>query len=822
MEPETIQSDVTTEQNVSQDTSLAERKLPVIGLRKSSSAQQTADDEEKAKAKKEKRPMSQQQIIQKRKEELFDSDKAPLKDSEYYEKEIEHLRSCILQIHELRALLKGFPSVSDVNDAVTQKKKEKGKKYVDKYMKKWAEFSGKNPNIGCWYEETVYGNIDNAYLEQLQQIYDSDVFDIMALHGICDIANQSKILPFRANIYSRLEKYKQDRDMARFIKQSGILATIGIGEKPVYSFRVGNQIIYGYLDSDNKFCTFKNKDELIAGDEKISERQKKKLGKIYDEEVEKIQALGDLESRLDKSGLMDKINLETITAYMNFNENEFEKQAEVYRTITAAGMTSEKPSAQGYGGVFEREGQLGKLIKDNILTVAEQGVGKAPLALNAIDGRTISIYDLETMVRNPSSILNAPADKKPEFQFSIDIAHLNDASLLLDNINKGKNWEDLGDKVRLIQSDGEPMDVPKADIFKGLCVNGGMGLLKCPVEALSIIKNCFEVRKMAKQIAHTRQIGDSGFLSDQVSQIIDAIAFGTNNIALKTLSAGASAVGNTSKILASTGLMSLGTMSDFVSVTGKVTGAVNIATGAINMGVGIKDIAKGAHDVKRAETAKKELDKFQGKDTSQNSRFLNGVKIAAQQKRAQGILNTVTGAAEITAGVLSLIPSGTAQMVGTGITLANVAVKFLGKFLISKYFKGKKKDKAWADILGFKSREEYQSLEKRVGKENFRRVLRRRTGVTTRQSYADALNITDAIDIFTMAKLHSGKADTKNEDEQLVQKTLSGAGYSNPAKYKDLKLKDILAKVDAADGWKAVLKNSITDKKSREKSEDIA
>jgi len=146
----------------------------------------------------------------------------------------------------------------------------------------------------------------------------------------------------------------------------------------------------------------------------------------------------------------------------------------------------------------------------------------------------------------------------------------------------------------------------------------------------------------------------------------------------------------------------------------------------------------------------------------------------------------------------------------------------------SKYFEGKNKDQSWADILQFSGVKEYNAFEKRIGDENFRRVLRRKTGISTRQGYSDALNITDAIDIYTMAKTHSGNPDTKNTSEKITQATLSGVGYSDPSKYKELKLKDVLSKVGADSDWKGTLKASITDKKgvfsgkTREEKEDIA
>ena len=827
MGSEKITTARTTDEIVSQDTSLTERKplrrtksAPIIGLKTGASEKtaETPDTDEQlleaapVKTRSRSNAVSQKQFFQSLMDGHTDSDRMPLQESEYYEREIEHLRSCIQQIHELRALLKGFPSSQDINDAVVKKKREKGKKYVDGYMNKWAEFAEKNPNIAFWYEGIVADNTDDAVIQSLKQIYDNDIYDIMALHGICDLSNQGMILPFRANIYSRLEKYKQDRDMSRFIKQSGVF---GIGgdfkNKTIYSFKVGNTIVYGYLDGDNKFCTFRDKDELIKDEftdkkGKTDESKKKKLGKTYDEEVAKIQALGELESKLDSSGLMNTINLETITSYMNFNESEFEKQAALYRTLSSAGMTSQKPDidsgydGEGKSGIIPDRKKVSEMAKDNALDIAEEVPEKIITGLSKIPSKFM-----------PFDWLKIGAD------------NVKDAGLLLENFEYDRAWSEAGDKLNLIEKDGTVKEVLKADVFRGLCINGGIGLAKCPAEALNIIKNCKEVPQMLEDLAHAGQIGNGGFFSEETEKALEVSGFISNDIILKSTSAAVSAVENTSKVIAGAGAMSLSTLSGILSVTGNISGAVDIISGTINFAKGGYDALKGRHDLHKAQKADSELGQYGAEKTAQNSRFLHRVEVAARQRRAQGILDTITGAAEIAAGAISLIPSPATQITGTVLSLANMALKLIGKFAISKYFKSKHKNQAWADILGFSGIKQYKAFEDKVGKENFRRVLRRKTGVTTRQSYADALNITDAIDIFTMAKLHSGKTDdTASTDEKIVQTTLSGVGYSDPKKYKDLKLKDVLSKVGVGDDWKSTLKASITDKNEREKSEDIA
>lgn len=794
MEEEKIQIAEKDDQKVPQDTPLTEKKtekqpdLPAVPEPENAGPKKTRS---------RRNAIDEKQFLMTLKEEHTDSDKEPLHESEYYEREIEHLRSCIQQIHELRALLKDFPSISDINDAVVKNKKKKGIKYVNKYMKKWDEFREKNSNIASWYEELISQNTDNSVLESLMNIYDNDIFDIMALHGICDMNNQGKILPFRANIYSRLEKYKQDRDMSRFIDQSKSLA-LGkdFKNKTIYSFKLGSTVVYGYLDSNNDFCTFKTKEEFVQRTVSVDNTKKDKVEKKYDEEVAKIKAIGELEQKLDASGLMDQINLETITSYMNFNEDEFEKKAAAYRLI-AAKKAIEKPTAASADGGYDGEGKSGirgqvvDTIKDNALDIAE-----------SVPEKVITVLD------------------------KIKIRDVRAAKLLLDNMSDNKNWSVSGDLFKLIDDNGETKDFSKIEVFRGLCKNGGIGLLKMPVEVISIFKNCSEVSAMIDDIAHAGLIGNGGFFSDETEKLLATANFITNDIIAKSASATLSAVENVTKIVAGAGGISLKTMSDVLSTTGSIASGISIGSGIINTGKGIYDIAKATHDLHEAENAEQELGKYDMNYTSKNRRILHNAEISARERRAQGILNTATGAVDIASGIVGAIPA--AGVAGTVLSLTNMALKFIGKFAISKYFKGKRKDQAWSDILNFSNVDEYKAFEDRVGKENFRRVLRRRTGVATRQAYSDALNITDAIDIFTMAKIHSGNPDSNDVDEKVTQITLSGVGYSDPKKYKYLRLNDVLAKVGADNNWKGTLKASITDKKgvfsrkTREKSEDIA
>ncbi len=124
--------------------------------------------------------------------------------------------------------------------------------------------------------------------------------------------------------------------------------------------------------------------------------------------------------------------------------------------------------------------------------------------------------------------------------------------------------------------------------------------------------------------------------------------------------------------------------------------------------------------------------------------------------------------------------------------------------------------KAWADLLNLDGVKKFENYRDNLGgNQNFRLVLRRNTGVVSAGRFANAVKVLDAIDIFTMAKLHSGNKNSSAPEDKLTENVLKGVNFNEPSKYKNITLKDILVKVSVDDGdWKATLKNSITDANS--------
>lgn len=749
-----------------------------------------------------------------------DSDNSILRSPEYYEKKIEETRNHIDQIHELRALIKDLPSSSELYKEISKSAGGKNRQSTaNKCTKKWEEFAEKNPFIANWYEGIIDNGKDlSPMANQLEAMYHEHAIEVLLATAITDMENQAKILPLRAAIYEKLEKYKQDRDMALFVKQSGVFKDKGVDlkNKTIYSFRLGQTIVYGYLDDQNNFQTFRNKEEFVNNAvskenywyDWTKEKGKKGFEKQFNEEVEKVKAMGELESRLDASGLLDKINLASLTEYMNFDENSFDETAAKYRSAKL-NEKLKRPTASSASGDYDGEGSASTL--PDMATIKELLKENAPDIISTIIENSKKAFDETTI---------------PLLNWNIGTGHLKNSSLFLDNINEGKPWKDSGEDLILIDEDDQPITVPKSDVFKGLCIDGGIGLAVVPADILCILRNCAKVPKMLDEIAHAGMIGNGGFFSDAVEKILETSNFITSDIIAKSASVIVSTTENISKILAGAGEMSLTTLSELLSITGSITGGINIGTGILKTGKGIYDVAKATHDLHQAQNAETELGQYGKNKTAMNTRALHQVQLNEKEKRVNGVLNTITGALDITKGVLSLVPG--AQIAGTVVGIANMALGVIGKFAISKFFKSKKKDQAWTDILKFSNMDEYHKFESKVGTENFHRVLRRKTGIGTRQKFADSLNIIDAIDIYTMAKLHSGNANTKDTDEKILQTTLKGMGYGDPSSYKDLRLSDVLGKVGADSNWKSVLKDAITDKKgffsrkTSEQKEDIS
>jgi len=269
------------------------------------------------------------------------------------------------------------------------------------------------------------------------------------------------------------------------------------------------------------------------------------------------------------------------------------------------------------------------------------------------------------------------------------------------------------------------------------------------------------------------------------------------------------------------------------NVLGFIGGATNVASGLVDFTKGAINTGQAIKSMKTAKTSMRELEQLSagGADTAQASRLVGRAEIIAQQNAAEGVLDMVTGGIQVAGAVSSMIPGG--EAVGTGLGILASAVSFFGKIAISRYFKGKVTDSTWAGVLGY-SKGGYEDLISRMGgthfggraDERFHNVLRRKTGLSTRTDYANALLVTDAIDLYTAARAYpiingGGQAPPIDTKQQVIKTTLSGMQIK-PSEYGSVELDTILDNLKLDTDWRGTLKKAITNNSVYNIKEDLS
>ncbi len=202
-----------------------------------------------------------------------------------------------------------------------------------------------------------------------------------------------------------------------------------------------------------------------------------------------------------------------------------------------------------------------------------------------------------------------------------------------------------------------------------------------------------------------------------------------------------------------------------------------------------------------------------GKET-QDLRILNAASTAQRKKRSEAILDTATSGIDIVGDVLSI--AGVTDAAGLIVKGIGFAVSLIGKWAISKYFRADLKNGTWMNVLGM-DKDSYNGLMKKMGgKSNirFRNVIRRKTGLATREDYARALLTTDAVDLYAASKAvwvnnKINAANRNRAENRNVDNVMGSIGFSDPQKYDKIKLADICAKMSIDKNWRKTLADSI-------------
>ena len=253
----------------------------------------------------------------------------------------------------------------------------------------------------------------------------------------------------------------------------------------------------------------------------------------------------------------------------------------------------------------------------------------------------------------------------------------------------------------------------------------------------------------------------------------------------------------------------------------------NIASGVIDTIGGIADSIIHGLAASRATKAGKKIKEIDAANSKQFSRFMHQYNLAEKERMTEGIVDSVKGAAS-TAWAIASIALAPSAIVSGIVSVGCIAASIAAKQIIKKIFKGKQTEEAFRDLIGAGK---YDDIMKRMSgrwtsgrsDERFHNVLRRTTGIATRTDYRQALNVTDAIDLYTAARVYRAVnplGEPQNKEQQVIKAAMGGLGY-NISGYDQVSLEDILGKVGEDSDWKGILRTALTNNHKMIEKEDV-
>lgn len=247
--------------------------------------------------------------------------------------------------------------------------------------------------------------------------------------------------------------------------------------------------------------------------------------------------------------------------------------------------------------------------------------------------------------------------------------------------------------------------------------------------------------------------------------------------------------------------------------------AVNDAISIINSMI---DISAANRSIEKIESGINEISGLNGGRADENAmgaktqdlRILGAGRVAQRQNRAEAYLDTATSGMSFIADTLSAVDKF--KIVTLTMKALTLLVKFAGKWGISKYFRNTLKDETWMNVLGF-GKDEYKQLITELGGKSgkrFRNVIRRKTGLATREDYAKALLTTDAVDLYAVSKAMwvnrmIGGENYRAVNSGEIETVMNSLGFSDPKKYNNISLADICKKLNVDGNWRKTLAASI-------------
>jgi len=656
----------------------------------------------------------------------------------------------------------------------TEEKEDKAYDKVINAEKKYSEKMIKlddNPDLKGAAEEFI-GNYSDKITEMETVLYSDAKFDFISL--IIEI-----------NQY--IEQAKQVREYKRAHSSATDNADVNNATQEDH--------IYTYGD-DNSFVSSNNLDatmDELKNKQKLTSKEKDKL-----EHLEHIKAENDLEEAFKTRKVPETMNASMLRAYLDFNPDAYDaslkKAGNDEGALKKVSSTREAAAAGAMKDLMRASEEESDEEEDDGFEVPDI-IGEINDYAQTFTGNVMPIIaELSKVSENVDDFMEIYADDIPD-----DLVQ-----------EKGKVFTS-------IEGEGEQIDMTamkKQLNWAGAleCINTFMAGAQTVLDFLAI----FQSHGDAMQALQKGDIAESNMKKlETVLNIMKVL----NGIAT-TVSSGGKAVisfvvaaGNTAKPL----FQAFQTFSSIGDITGVVGGAIDIVSG-------VSQAIYHGHAAHRATKAKRKIRDLKAANSEQFARFMKQYSLAEKEQAWEGGVDAVKGTVS-TAMAIASIAAAPAALVTGGVGLACFAASLAAKKIIQSVFKGKKNEAAFRDLIG---EGKYNNIMDRMGgksSERFHNVLRRTTGIPTRTGYRQALNVTDAIDLYTAAHAYNALnpgGNPVNNEQQVIKTAMGGLGYSDPKKYGNIKLEDILGKVQESGNWKGTLTAAITQNQHMNDKEDIS
>ena len=625
--------------------------------------------------------------------------------------------------------------------------------------------------------------------------------------------NQLWLIQQANKVNEAVEEMKQARDKEILIRYYGVDPEIIKEDAPVYAYYSGGHRKISYQTN--------NGDQVVEG-----ESQKEKSNTQLSKRKE-------LEEKMKASGVAETLDAEKLLCYMSFQPNEFDAVAsqasEAAEKVGGGDDDSEKIKEKLWSAAGNAT-KLYDVVDEFVLGEKEITI---PLSkVPGVDWKDYSISLGANLTSKSRDVTKVMTDGKLEskaltglkegeklvgFDNQADIDNLKNVRLSGNEeelIHYGNEYKKVNGKLQTTE-----LKIDSKQLMKQLKIDGAMDIGNGALKSVELAASVKELKGQIEEYQRVASTGDKEEAAKHLAKLVRSFT-GLGISGLETL--GTFGQGAT-KLAAGTGKAALGATAVAADVLDGIGSYGAILTGVVDTIVGIVDAEASRRQSAKAKSAKGAIAKgesMEGADKKakdQALRFLDQVKISADQNHAEGTVDAISGAAKTVSAVLSLIPATAA--IGSAVgTIASV-VSAASKMVISKIFRQKAKDTAWANVMHMEV-DAYKNLAKDAGGvDAFHDVLRRVTGVATRQHYVDSLNITDGIDIYTTAKTYHFMPE--GADKKMASTLLGGVGYGDPAKYPNITLEDILTKVKAPADWKGELRKATTDNIKYNLKEDM-